>query len=586
MDQAPRDDYFSDWQTQASTWQKQYERMLRRTTNFVTLEFASPKDYRVLTSPDRDKLEQAERHMIGALVDTSRQYDALATPLTGKPSTRSLRAEKLLSQFEERVISLNPDLTELPAPESEVVKDEKPLIHRWRHGDIEHFRSARKQQGHAGVLALRLVERSALSQLDDAWTQLETTRKDLNYPEYRRPPQSPYPWAIRELDKLLLTEQTRELDELLSVEPNPFEFGDPQTPTEALDLAWKKARQDSQFGVVFRKYNARFNSTYRLINIHTVDQETRIHFRTNLPSRRKGKTGEFEDSGVPSIHATGPNGELYYLTPDLVAAEYYSSANAHAYNLNRRPFFFDYNRTQALGLSPEQQIDIWRAYCRAVCDVEATKHEMTSNQNWNYNLTEMVWGFQEPELDKYFGLEMSMQINVLRQRAQFDPRAQISLSIRSLRSLVPANEREVIHPATTEQLQQISSDYEDFWHDARKIKFGRFTDPNGPYVDFVIPSSNNDLGRGIEVRLFHDHRKKDARTIWLVEAPLPEEGLVITRYLAITENQSDSWSIERGTMDTATDGLLLQTDEKDNHLTRADADTIITAFNVLRTCTK
>jgi hypothetical protein len=58
-----------------------------------------------------------------------------------------------------------------------VIEPREALEHEWKYGDREEYRRARGKYGHAGFLALRLIENSSLGDLNSAWSNLDKVRR-------------------------------------------------------------------------------------------------------------------------------------------------------------------------------------------------------------------------------------------------------------------------------------------------------------------------------------------------------------------------------------------------------------------------
>ena len=570
----------------------------RDKTPSANVQVADQDNYQYAHQKEKTQnLEDAERGFIHAVVEVSGTYDRQIPTILGEDSVkRTDVAQQLQDHFEEAVRDLNPKGNQLPSESGsvEVIEPREALEHEWRYGDREEYRRVRGKYGHAGFLALRLIERNTLKDLHRAWGDVDKVRRDVglsNSWDYAGANRSPYLRAEDDLKRRLIDLEVAELDVIAQHHLPPIESGSPETPQEARQKAIRKMERDLPFSVVKEKYDAGIlsPSIFREIHAFTVDPKTGIQFITQRGFQKRGNNEGFESWGSVGVSGFGPDGEIYYLTPQHYGPAY-STKSGEVWD-KFKPFYR--GKATYSGVAPsltnERQIEIWEAYCRAECDIEATKDDFRKDSDWRYNLEEIYWGDQMADMERFKMLRESLKTAKLLKDADTTEFGKVRLGIRIRQSNVAESDQEVIEEASEQQLRQTQELFDTYWQNPQQSKL--FVDKGAGYIVFVYPHASSmnlypdDYGKTIKVRLSRGDstrtQEKGKREILIRDAYDADTGSTVTGYLKVDWDKEGNWRVERGRHSHTTDAYFLQPEETRNSLTHKDAETVLLTLGLL-----
>ncbi len=530
-------------------------------------------------------LENAERALINSIIEVSDTYDRQTPTILGDDSKkRSDAADQLQDEFEEAIRDLNPKGKQISSQSGsvEIIEPREPLEHLWQYGNPKEYHIARGKFGHAGFLALRMIESDSLKSLNQAWNELDKTRRDIglsNSWNRSGANTSPYLWAEGDLKRRLVELQISELDVIAHQSLPPVDFGNPQTPEEARKKVLEKMERDLPFSVVKEKYDKGgvSSSVFREIHTFTVDPETGIRFITQRGFQKRGNKEEFESWGHVGISGFGPDGEIYYLSPQYNGPAYSTKAGEDWDKF--RPFYRSKGTYSGVApsLTNERQIEIWRAYCRAECDIDATKDDSRKDSDWRYNLEEIYWGNQMDEAEQFKVLRERLKTANLLKAADSSDFGKVRLGIAIRQSNIESGS-EVVEEASEEQLRRIQEIYDKYWQDPNRSEFvvedyAGLKEFNYPYASKmnIYP---DDYGKTIKIRL-------SEREILIRDAFDTDTGSNSTGYLKVRWDEEGNWKVERGRHSHTTDNFFLEPDETKSSLTKQDAETILSALGLL-----
>ena len=557
------------------------------------IQLAKPKNYEWARRIEKvQQLEDGERSFLQALVNVSKTYDSQVIQLLPDVENRTEDSEQLLQLFEGAIRHLNPKGKQISskAGVGEIIEEKDPLKYSWEYGNLGHYRQVRQEHGHAGFLAMYLVENTALSSLHHQWMKLDEVRRDLGLESTWEAAvnRSPYLAAKDNLKRRLVGMQCDELDVIVTQGKIGFEFGDPKTAREARDKALEKANLDLGFAIVTEGYDAQFNTTSRQIHTYTIDPETGIRFTTNRGFERKGKEGDFEPWGTVGISGFGPNGEIYYLTPTYKEPRYSTKKGDQSLD-NFHPFYRGKGTYGGIAprLSDERQIEIWRAYSRGACNVEDTKKGYRREGDWRYGLGRLYWGEQMGEVARYELLVDKLKKTVTFKEAVASDFGRIRFGIQLRESGVVEAGTEIVESATPEQLRQIKELFEKYWQNPKLSELVYQPDRSYSYVQFSYPNGSgtrsypDDYGKVINVRLSKNESRIGENEVLIRDAYDVESYGSATGYLRIRWNDKGEWKVDRGRRTHTTDAYFLEPEEEKNSVSKLDAETVLIAFKLL-----
>lgn len=565
----------------------------------VRMQIANPEDYQFAAQKEKvQELEDAEREFVRTVIRVSETYDIQAPTLLGKDiERRSTVPRQLLEEFEEAVRHMNPKGKQLPeeSGKAEVIEPREALKHDWQYGAKENYQKSRQKYGHAGFLAMRLIEQTALSDLHQQWIALDRVRRDIGLSNSRGASanRSPYLWAEGNLKRRLVDLQNEELDVVLQQDIPPVEFGSPKTSEKARQIVLEKIQRDLPFSVVKEKYDTGVleSSVYREIHTFTKDPETGIRFITQQGFKRRGNRENFESWGTVGISGFGPDGEVYYLTPEYRGPAY-STKSGRKSGDSFKPFYRAKGTYSGIApsLSEEKQIEIWEAYCRAECDTETTKDDFRKDSDWRYSLEGIYWGDQMKEMERYQMLTDRLKIAKLLQEASASDFGKVRFGIRLREEGTTESGKEMTGVASEEQLQQVRDLFDRYWQNPEESELAYQEDKSRGYIEFSYPygqgggSYPDDSGKVLDIRFRMDEYtkagKKGAREIMIRDAYGKDTSTGETKYLRVEWDQEGSWKVERGRYSSTSDSFFLQPEESKTTLSQRDVETILTALNL------
>ncbi|HUV71892.1 MAG TPA: hypothetical protein VMW25_02695 [Clostridia bacterium] len=550
----------------------------------VKIPLATPRDYEWAERKGRaDDLEEAERQFLSSVLEATKVYDAQVAGMTGQNPDRVTAARALLSKFEDAVSALNLkdlQLSEKTGMRGEVFEETKTLTYSWQCASLGELQAVHTRHGYTGTLAFDMVESAMLEAVNSSWFGLAKLRREIglgatpNDHDTRAVLSrlSPCSAALGHFQTQMINLELGELEVFVSASREAFDFGSPQSPSQARDKAMEKAKADYDFSEVSDKYSYEFDQTDRTVVTHTIDTETGIRFATTSTFRKSGRDGEFKRFGRPHFSALGSNGEIYTLSPN------YRLPDAYKF----RPYYFDFSKSPyALYISPEQEIGIWRAYCRAVCDTPQSQEEFRKSAE-RRGLQRVYWGFQEQDLEAYVNLLDRLKIAGLIKAAETSTFGRVRLGI-NIRESGLSGEAALVPEATANDTAQVDELFEKYWQNPHASELVFQDNASWGYFEFSYPYGSgtsvypDDCGKVIGIRL-SDNRGR--REILIRDAYEPGNFGKGTKYLRAIRAK-DHWNTEKGRYSTSDGAYHLTTEESREIMSKQDAETVMLALGLL-----